>query len=544
MGTPGRPRHPDTLTPRQQHVLALLRRGLTNEEIAQELGISPDGVKYHVSEILRRLHVETRHEAAAWQPAPSRPRWAVLLAPVLAIKKLHLGALGYAAAAAITAVAAVGIALLVWGLTRTSGHSEIAPPALARTGIPAVDRAIDLLVHQDVDALIGIAQFAPIGCSAQQTVGSPPPCPAGQPDGTPVDAFPIAQCEGAYTTSTDQLRGAFGLALLRQPSAAVYAVLRDNSADRSRDSYWIAITQDRPSLATADVSFWNVAADGHVVALQNECGPVGAAQQVAYRFPVNPDFVLGPYINCSPPPGQTANFMITVDSLSPGGVLPQFWGEAQSTLGEDTGERAIVTVRPDTAWTGDINRLEDVRAGMQLEAVGVRQPDCTILAQTILQPLLPSPSAGATTSPSPSTQRYTNPAYKVELDYPGGWTADPGYADVAGVSVRYSESRDPAARFFWVGAASAPSLDYATDAVAHHILHPYGAAPTISDVSLPAGHARLILPDPASPDLTEAAAILAYPAPVQIGQYTYQYLQLDARPADIMALAQAVRFLP
>jgi DNA-binding CsgD family transcriptional regulator len=388
MNTRGRPRHPEVLTPRQQEVLALLRRGLTNEEIARELNISPDGVKFHVSDILRRLHVESRHEAAAWQPEPVRPRWAMLLAPIFAIKKLHLGAVGYAVAAAITGAAAVGVALLVWGVMRTSRYSDTAPQALARTGVPEVDRAIDLLVHRDVDGLMQLVQYGPIGCSVTQTVGSPPPCAPGQPDGDPVDVFPMGACEGTYATSTDQVRQAFGLALLRQPSAAVFAVARDNTEDRTEDAYWIAITQDRPSQATAGVSFWNVNSGGKLVGLQNECGPIGAAQQVAYRFPADghPDFVLGPIINCSPPPGQTANFMVTVDGLIPGSVLPQFWGEAKSTLGEDSGERAIVTVGADTAWNGDINRLEDVRQGMELEAVGVRQPDCTIVAQTILTP--------------------------------------------------------------------------------------------------------------------------------------------------------------
>ncbi len=51
MGRRGRPRHPDILTPREWEVLALLREGLSNPEIAERLGISRDGVKFHVSEI-------------------------------------------------------------------------------------------------------------------------------------------------------------------------------------------------------------------------------------------------------------------------------------------------------------------------------------------------------------------------------------------------------------------------------------------------------------------------------------------------------------
>lgn len=68
MRTRGRPRHPDILTPRQWQVLSLLREGLSNEQIALRLGISLDGVKFHVSEILGKLGVTSRNEAARWQP--------------------------------------------------------------------------------------------------------------------------------------------------------------------------------------------------------------------------------------------------------------------------------------------------------------------------------------------------------------------------------------------------------------------------------------------------------------------------------------------
>ncbi len=76
MNRRGRPPYPDVLTPRQWEVLALLREGLSNEQIALRLGISVDGVKFHVSEILGKLGVGSRNEAAQWegerhQAAPS-----------------------------------------------------------------------------------------------------------------------------------------------------------------------------------------------------------------------------------------------------------------------------------------------------------------------------------------------------------------------------------------------------------------------------------------------------------------------------------------
>ncbi|MPZ50258.1 MAG: hypothetical protein GEU75_13340 [Dehalococcoidia bacterium] len=59
----GRPRHPDILTPREWQVFDLISEGLTNEEIANRLGISIHGARYHVAEILSKLGVSSREEA-------------------------------------------------------------------------------------------------------------------------------------------------------------------------------------------------------------------------------------------------------------------------------------------------------------------------------------------------------------------------------------------------------------------------------------------------------------------------------------------------
>jgi DNA-binding CsgD family transcriptional regulator len=82
MGRRGRPPYPDLLTPRQQEVLALVREGLSNREIAERLDITPDGAKFHVSEILTKIGVHRREEAARWRgDAPTAalhrryPRW-------------------------------------------------------------------------------------------------------------------------------------------------------------------------------------------------------------------------------------------------------------------------------------------------------------------------------------------------------------------------------------------------------------------------------------------------------------------------------------
>jgi DNA-binding NarL/FixJ family response regulator len=53
------------LTQREQQVLALVAEGRTNGQIAQELFISTKTASVHVSNILAKLGVRTRGEAAA-----------------------------------------------------------------------------------------------------------------------------------------------------------------------------------------------------------------------------------------------------------------------------------------------------------------------------------------------------------------------------------------------------------------------------------------------------------------------------------------------
>ncbi|CAN5534834.1 helix-turn-helix transcriptional regulator [soil metagenome] len=66
---------PPSLTPREREVLALLAEGLSNADLAARLYISPRTAGVHVSNILAKLGVSTRGEAAAWlnRQAPPAP---------------------------------------------------------------------------------------------------------------------------------------------------------------------------------------------------------------------------------------------------------------------------------------------------------------------------------------------------------------------------------------------------------------------------------------------------------------------------------------
>jgi two-component system, NarL family, response regulator LiaR len=61
-----RPRGGALLTPRETEVLALIARGQPNKVIARELGISEKTVKTHVSNVLGKLGVSDRTQAALY----------------------------------------------------------------------------------------------------------------------------------------------------------------------------------------------------------------------------------------------------------------------------------------------------------------------------------------------------------------------------------------------------------------------------------------------------------------------------------------------
>jgi DNA-binding NarL/FixJ family response regulator len=56
----------DQLTPRERDVLRLIARGYTYKEIARELFISARTVETHVSSVLRKLQLSTRHQLTRW----------------------------------------------------------------------------------------------------------------------------------------------------------------------------------------------------------------------------------------------------------------------------------------------------------------------------------------------------------------------------------------------------------------------------------------------------------------------------------------------
>ncbi len=64
--SPGADPELDQLTPREREVLRHIARGYMYKEVAQRLGISSKTVEAHVSAVLRKLQLSSRHELSRW----------------------------------------------------------------------------------------------------------------------------------------------------------------------------------------------------------------------------------------------------------------------------------------------------------------------------------------------------------------------------------------------------------------------------------------------------------------------------------------------
>ncbi|MEX0782406.1 MAG: helix-turn-helix transcriptional regulator [Dehalococcoidia bacterium] len=114
-------RHEHELNERQREVLALVSSGLTNAEIGEGLGMTLDGAKWNVSEILTKLGLASREEAAEYWRWRHGGVWSRLRGLVEA-PLLRIAGAGAAVVLGVGVVAALS--------------SEDEPPAVNEPGRP------------------------------------------------------------------------------------------------------------------------------------------------------------------------------------------------------------------------------------------------------------------------------------------------------------------------------------------------------------------------------------------------------------------------
>lgn len=174
------------LSPKQREVLDLIERGKTNFEIAQALGVSLEGAKYHVSEILAKLEVSSREEAVrSWRdynrPA-ARLQRAFPGAAAIPLMPIVIGATAIAVAVAVV----LAVAALAGG---NSGNdpangavdpSSTATPSVSPAASPAPATVTASTIPAPTSATTSAeTPFAPTstaGASATTTTVSQPVC--------------------------------------------------------------------------------------------------------------------------------------------------------------------------------------------------------------------------------------------------------------------------------------------------------------------------------------------------------------------------------
>lgn len=113
------------LAPRDREVLELIAQGKTNAEIASALSIRFDTARWHVSEVLSKLGVASREEAATVFHAEQQPR--------SRLRRSFAGIPALIAVGSVSAVAVVGVVLLVSFAMGNDDPAEALQPLVAYT---------------------------------------------------------------------------------------------------------------------------------------------------------------------------------------------------------------------------------------------------------------------------------------------------------------------------------------------------------------------------------------------------------------------------
>jgi len=175
----GRPPYPELLTPREQEVLELIAEGLTNEQIAVRLGISFGGAKYHVAEILSKLGVSSREEAARYLRQPARTRFAAL-APLMFWMREGATEPSGLVKAAILAAGGVAVLLVISALLVLPSIGGGDNSSVARDPLEAISADLGFDAQGNLVQRGQASNLTSYYYQASVEIGEKPPPPGGR----------------------------------------------------------------------------------------------------------------------------------------------------------------------------------------------------------------------------------------------------------------------------------------------------------------------------------------------------------------------------
>jgi DNA-binding CsgD family transcriptional regulator len=269
-------------TARQRDVLDLISRGKTNPEIAAALGVSLDGAKYHVSEILSKLGSDSREEAAEYWRRHNgiAPRFARVFRSLVSGLSLKWAAVCVVGAGIGLAVAAVlltrGDGETPAGATATVSPSGT-PSATATAGIagkdqtgdPRLDAVIQAVLSGDRALMESFVQLQDVPCGFDFDSGNRMNC-GTLPTGTLMPAFAHVGCDEVFWTPDGQYPW---IDSLQSRSPQLYAVYREDPATANPPT--VAPRGSAVALFQTQFNggFAIDALDGKIIAERGACGP-------------------------------------------------------------------------------------------------------------------------------------------------------------------------------------------------------------------------------------------------------------------------------
>jgi hypothetical protein len=141
------------------------------------------------------------------------------------------------------------------------------------TGVAAVDATLAAVRAGGAGAIADLIEYAPVACAVTQT-GAPsrPECAPGDADGTPIDAFFITQCEGAYVARRDAVDA---VQVFIDRDLDLYAVYRAPAGHFIEGAAYVIVYRAN-AVGAAGLGQAIVLSETGIVALDYRCGGTAA----------------------------------------------------------------------------------------------------------------------------------------------------------------------------------------------------------------------------------------------------------------------------